>query len=144
MLAWTWSPSISPLGVGLDLIPPGAGTPLGPDPPLPRSMHPPGPDPPWEQAPLPPWTEWQTGAKILPCPKLRLRAVIMRSEVHSNCFWILGDSCDIDGFCQTVKCFLKKTYFLTSVCGSCYLHQFKHRLTYRMAAKDLCHHPNAM
>ena len=22
------------------------------------------------------WTEWQTGAKILPCPKLRLRAVI--------------------------------------------------------------------
>ena len=26
--------------------------------------------------PPPPWTEWQTGAKILPCPKLRLRAVI--------------------------------------------------------------------
>ena len=24
---------------------------------------------------LPPWTEWQTGVKILPCPKLRLRAV---------------------------------------------------------------------
>ena len=24
---------------------------------------------------LPLWTEWQTGAKILPCPKLRLRAV---------------------------------------------------------------------
>ena len=24
---------------------------------------------------LPPWTEWQIGAKILPCPKLRLRAV---------------------------------------------------------------------
>ena len=23
------------------------------------------------------WTEWQTGAKILPCPKLRLRAVII-------------------------------------------------------------------
>ena len=23
----------------------------------------------------PPWTEWQTGVKILPCPKLRLRAV---------------------------------------------------------------------
>ena len=23
------------------------------------------------------WTEWQTGAKILPCPKLHLRAVIM-------------------------------------------------------------------
>ena len=26
---------------------------------------------------LPLWTEWQTGAKILPCPKLRLRAVII-------------------------------------------------------------------
>ena len=25
---------------------------------------------------LPPWTEWQTGAKILPFPKLRLRTVI--------------------------------------------------------------------
>ena len=28
----------------------------------------------WDTTPL--WTEWQTGAKILPCPKLRLRAVI--------------------------------------------------------------------
>ena len=27
----------------------------------------------------PPWTEWQTGVKILPCPKLRLRAVIKTS-----------------------------------------------------------------
>ena len=26
---------------------------------------------------LPLWTEWQTGVKILPCPKLRLRAVII-------------------------------------------------------------------
>ena len=25
--------------------------------------------------PLPPWTEWQTGVKSLPCPKLRLRWV---------------------------------------------------------------------
>ena len=32
---------------------------------------------PWEQPRTPPlWTEWQTGVKILPCPKLRLRAVI--------------------------------------------------------------------
>ena len=32
-----------------------------------------------EQAHTPPlWTEWQTGAKILPCPKLRLRVVKMR------------------------------------------------------------------
>ena len=27
----------------------------------------------WAQTP--PWTEWQTGVKALPCPKLRLRAV---------------------------------------------------------------------
>ena len=29
------------------------------------------------------WTEWQTGAKILPCPKLRLRAVIMEDGCTS-------------------------------------------------------------
>ena len=35
--------------------------------------------------PPPLWTEWQTGAKILPCPKLRLRAV--KTSVHSHsCF----------------------------------------------------------
>ena len=28
------------------------------------------------QTPLPLWTEWHTGLKTLPCPKLRLRAVI--------------------------------------------------------------------
>ena len=33
---------------------------------------------------LPLWTEWQTGAKILPCPKLRLRAVIMKLDID---FW---------------------------------------------------------
>ena len=31
----------------------------------------------------PPWTEWQTGAKILPCPKLRLRAV--KTEETKKC-----------------------------------------------------------
>ena len=134
MLAWTWSHWISPLGVGLDLIPlnfplgcgPGSDPPVfplgcghGSDPP---SISPlgvdldliplnfplgcgPGPDPlnfplgcgpgggsPWQgvslvgvylaggsqhalrQTPL--LTEWQTGAKILPCPKSHLRAVI--------------------------------------------------------------------
>ena len=30
--------------------------------------------PPWQPRTPPPWTEWQTGVKILPCPKLRLRA----------------------------------------------------------------------
>ena len=29
---------------------------------------------------FPLWTEWQTGAKILPCPKLRLRAVTISQE----------------------------------------------------------------
>ena len=39
------------------------------------------------------WTEWQTGAKILPCPKLRLRAVINRDGVLSfvmSSDWILS------------------------------------------------------
>ena len=31
------------------------------------------------------WTEWQTGAKILPCPKLRLRAVINVMSLESPC-----------------------------------------------------------
>ena len=48
--------------------------------PTPGTRHPsppPGPDTPHprDQTPLL-WTEWQTGAKILPCPKLRLRVVI--------------------------------------------------------------------
>ena len=30
------------------------------------------------------WTEWQTGAKILPCPKLRLRAVISTLKFNSH------------------------------------------------------------
>ena len=45
------------------------------------------------------WTEWQTGAKILPCPKLRLRAVMNAASLvgdnnrrweHSliGCFWL--------------------------------------------------------
>ena len=52
--------------------------PLGPGTP-PRIRHPPGTRPPGAGPPgtrHPPWTEWQTGVKILPCPKLRLRAVI--------------------------------------------------------------------
>ena len=28
------------------------------------------------------WTEWQTGAKILPCPKLRLRAVKIQRKIY--------------------------------------------------------------
>ena len=33
----------------------------------------------WATTP-PPWTEWQRGVKILPCPKLRLRAVIINID----------------------------------------------------------------
>ena len=58
---WTWSPSISPFGLGLEA--------------------PPGPDPPSRHPPL--WTEWQTGAKIWPCRKLRLRAV----NISSGSMW---------------------------------------------------------
>ena len=33
-----------------------------------------------EQPRTPLWTEWQTGVKMLPCPKLRLRAVTMTHQ----------------------------------------------------------------
>ena len=36
----------------------------------------------WGRPPL--WTEWQTGAKILPCPKLRLRAVKIQLRMAVN------------------------------------------------------------
>ena len=35
----------------------------------------------WSGTP-PLWTEWQTGAKILPCPKLRLRAVKIQYSLY--------------------------------------------------------------
>ena len=92
--AWIWSPSISPLGVGLDLIPlnfplgcgPGGGVSFAGGL-LCRGVSFAGGSP-WQgvslaggyssmhwSRPPPLWTEWQTGAKILPCPKLRLREV---------------------------------------------------------------------
>ena len=41
------------------------------------------------EAGTPLWTEWQTGVNILPCPKLRLRAVnilvIIDSDVIAYC-----------------------------------------------------------
>ena len=121
---WSWSPWISPLDVGLDLIP--LNFPLGCGP---------GPDPPqfppwvwaWQEGLLgrgsllgrgislaggvslaegggmpacteadlsPLWTEWQTGAKILPCPKLRLLALTKccnksdQNKLHFKCFYL--------------------------------------------------------
>ena len=69
-------------------IPPGQGPP---------DRHPPGQRPPVDRDPLscglwcmlgqrPPtlWTEWHTGVKTLPCPKLRLRAVKTPSRVYSK------------------------------------------------------------
>ena len=58
----------TPLGAGT----PQTRHPLRPDTPTP----PPGSGPPRDQA-TPLWTEWLTGVKILPCPKLHLRAVNM-------------------------------------------------------------------
>ena len=68
-------PRMPPLGATTH-APPGATTHAPPSnhAPLPpgATMH----APPREQPSMPPlWTEWQTGVKILPCPKLRLRAV---------------------------------------------------------------------
>ena len=40
-----------------------------------------------------PWTEWQTGEKILPCPKLRLRAVIKKNLA----FYGFGPSKQLSG-----------------------------------------------
>ena len=33
------------------------------------------------------WTEWHTGVKILPCPKLRLRAVRMQKTLYKETMW---------------------------------------------------------
>ena len=50
---------------------------------IPPAMHadipPPNPTP-----PPPLWTEWQTGVKILPCPKLCLRVVKISSVAHAS------------------------------------------------------------
>ena len=35
---------------------------------------------PSDRDPLPLWTEWQTRVKTLPCPKLRLRALIIDAQ----------------------------------------------------------------
>ena len=42
----------------------------------------------WRQIPQgrhPPWTEWQTRVKTLSCPKLRLRAVMMETDIFWGC-----------------------------------------------------------
>ena len=39
------------------------------------------------QTPLPLWTEWHTGVKTLPCPKLRLRTVIRINETPKENQW---------------------------------------------------------
>ena len=47
----------------------------------PGTRHPlPDQAPPRDQA-HPPWTGWQTGVNILPCPKIRLLAVIIMNEL---------------------------------------------------------------
>ena len=64
--AWIWSPSISPLGVGLEGVSLAGGSPS-------RRGVPPSQGMVSQHAlrqTLPPWTEWQTGVKILPWPPL--------------------------------------------------------------------------
>ena len=52
--------------------------------------------------PLPLWTEWHTGIKTLPCPKLRLRAVKLCRCITTcrKCFavtlYLFGDGTDFD------------------------------------------------
>ena len=53
-------------------------------PPLATTHAPPQPCTPRNHARPPLWTEWQTGVKILPCPKLRLRAVKIRVNKSFN------------------------------------------------------------
>ena len=61
----------------------------------------------WDTTP-PLWTEWQTGAKILPCPKLCLQAVTrMHSSrmrtAHISCHPWGGDVC-LGGVCLGRVC----------------------------------------
>ena len=60
-------------------------------PPLPGSNH---------VRPLHLWTEWQTGVKILPCPKLRLRAV----KTYS-CFETPSSVVEIKSDLFTIRCY---------------------------------------
>ena len=89
-------PGCSPPGTPSEEAPPRAGTPQSRHPPragTPQSRQPPWSRPPWEQAP--PWTRhppceqnsWHMPMKILPCPKLRLRAVKTKSHTQS---WTKG------------------------------------------------------
>ena len=80
--------------------------------------------PPWQPRMPPLWTEWQTGVKILPCPKLRLRAVITRKiflkmynrtvckrieEISSNWKKIFESSLQL---VLLIKCGIIKKYIL--------------------------------
>ena len=60
-----------------------SSSPGGSPPVTPRTRHPPG-----TRHPL--WTKWQTGVNILPCTKLRLRAVIKHWSPESCFVWFCG------------------------------------------------------
>ena len=78
----------------LHQAPPGPGTPLGPDPTWdqappgistpPQSRHHPGPGTPLQAPPRQPPVDRHTPVNILPCPKLRLRAVIIYGRFPSQ------------------------------------------------------------
>ena len=83
----------------------------------PLDRYHPGQGPPWTETPL--WTEWQTGVKALPCPRLRLRAVTRRTGPAA----ILNVT--IRGFSrgcyniQSLKTFWEKLWMEWHTCEQC-------------------------
>ena len=105
-----WGGSVQPPSLeadpplSLDADPPWCRTPL-PDAELPLDVT---CDACWEATP--PLTEWQTGVKTLPCPKLRLRAVtnsatMSTSDKHGSIFKRLG----YNGYFYNEKSFMNLT-----------------------------------
>ena len=64
-----------------------------------------------DRDPPPPWTEWQTGVKILPCPKLRLRAINM----HWRTQGLLGHPLSVQFL--SFSCILPNNGFLPKTLG---------------------------
>ena len=72
--------------------------------------------------PPPPWTEWQTGVKILPCPKLLLRAV----NIHLSSLVIYGWRLDTYNIFQIQETFKSQTTLLLLLLCVCVCYKFLH------------------
>ena len=69
------------------------------------------------QAPPPLWTEWQTGVKILPCPKLRLRAIkIVSLPFRPSCCRIICCCRKIYTATRRWRTVTAKGFTLTIIC----------------------------